>query len=206
MDGMNARCWLLAAAVVFACGGDDAADDGTGGSSASSSGTTASTSDTSSSGATSATQGTQSTTNGTDSTTSGTGTTTASTGGSGTGTGSSSGTGGNAIDCNPSTVACDGPIPECPPGEVPTVEEACWGECVPVLSCATEPNCDNCQDGFCAEYAAFTVEYRCVMPTLMCSAQMCSCLAPYLCADPFDACVDNPAQGVVSCGCPSCGG
>lgn len=111
---------------------------------------------------------------------------------------------GGTVFCNPSEVFCDGPIPFCPPGEVPAVENGCWGDCVPILECATEPNCDNCQGGFCAEYVAFTVEYRCVMPSLMCSALACSCMAPYFCASPFDACVEMPMDGLVSCECTSC--
>jgi len=123
----------------------------------------------------------------------------------GVGVGGSGGDGGDgAVSCNPSVVACDGPIPFCPPGEVPSVENGCWGECVPILECATEPNCDNCQGGFCAEYVAFTVEYRCVMPSLMCSALSCGCLAPYFCAAPFDACIEMPTDGLVSCECISC--
>ena len=115
-------------------------------------------------------------------------------------------TGGVQVSCNPTLVLCDGPIPECPPGEVPEVVDGCWGQCVPILECATEPSCDDCQGGFCAAYEGFTVEYRCVMPTLMCSALQCSCLAPYFCVEPFDACSDAPEQGAVSCGCPSCDG
>jgi hypothetical protein len=84
------------------------------------------------------------------------------------------------------------------------VEASCWGDCVPILSCATEPNCDNCQTGFCAEYVSFTTEYRCVLPSLMCSALACSCLSDYFCTAPFDACSDAPAQGDVSCECTTC--
>lgn len=117
----------------------------------------------------------------------------------GTATGGSSG-----VTCNPSGVLCDAPTPFCPPGEVASVEGSCWGDCVPILSCATEPSCDNCQGGFCAAYVSFTTEYRCVVPSLMCSALACSCLAPYFCAAPFDACVDTPSGADVTCECPTC--
>ena len=81
----------------------------------------------------------------------------------------------------------------------------CWGPCVPILSCATEPSCDNCAGGFCAAYVAWTTEYRCVLPTLQCSATLCVCLAPYFCPAPFDSCQDGGPDGaVVSCSCPTC--
>ena len=76
---------------------------------------------------------------------------------------------------------------------------------MPVLDCATEESCDDCNFGFCAVYEAWTVEYRCVMPTVQCAALACSCLAPYLCAGAFDACFDGDPNGpVVHCACPAC--
>jgi hypothetical protein len=57
----------------------------------------------------------------------------------------------------------------------------------------------------CAAYQAFTTEYRCVMPSLSCSALACSCLAPYFCVDPYNACQAGGGTGVdVSCMCPAC--
>lgn len=124
-------------------------------------------------------------------------------GGSG-GAGGEGGQAGGGVICNPSGVACNGLPPQCPPGEVPSVENACWGACVPILSCATEPNCDGCNMGFCAEYVAFTTEYRCVLPSLTCSALACSCLAPYFCVDPYDVCQDSSAEHDVTCVCTTC--
>lgn len=127
-------------------------------------------------------------------------------GGGGAGGGGVAGGGGSgAIECNPSTVSCDGPVPQCTPGEVPSVNGSCWGPCVPILSCATEANCDNCQGGFCAQYQAWTTEYRCVAPSLQCSALSCGCLAPYFCVDPFDSCQEvSSGDHVVTCSCPTC--
>jgi hypothetical protein len=110
----------------------------------------------------------------------------------------------DGIDCHPNGVECDGPIPECPPGEVPSVAEGCWSECVPILACATVSSCDDC-NGFCAAYLAFAIEYRCVMPSLQCAALACSCMAPYFCVEPFDACVVDPDETpALSCECPTC--
>ena len=74
-----------------------------------------------------------------------------STGGSQAGGG---GAGGGAVLCNPDDVACYGIPPDCAPGEVPSVEDACWGPCVPILSCQPQPSCGDCQTGMCAEHVA----------------------------------------------------
>jgi hypothetical protein len=119
--------------------------------------------------------------------------------------GGSAGAGGGPVDCNPTGVACNGMPPVCDPGEVPSVIDLCWGPCVPILSCAAEDSCAGCDTGFCAAYVAWTTEYRCVMPSLQCSALACSCLNPYFCVEPFSACVVNAGSDQdVSCECPSC--
>lgn len=52
------------------------------------------------------------------------------------------------IHCNPTSVLCKSLPPECPPGEVPSVDEnaACWtGQCAPVETCDWAPNCEACK-------------------------------------------------------------
>jgi hypothetical protein len=57
----------------------------------------------------------------------------------------------------------------------------------------------------CAAYYSFTTEYRCVMPSLQCSALACSCLSQYFCAEPYNACQIGGGNGVdVGCACPAC--
>ena len=129
---------------------------------------------------------------------------TASGGSGGSGGDGGQGGGSGSVICNPSGVLCDAPPPQCPPGEVPSVEGSCWGACVPILSCATEPNCDGCGTGFCAEYVAFATEYRCVLPSLTCSALACGCLAPDFCVAPYDACQESSAAPDVRCECITC--
>jgi hypothetical protein len=121
------------------------------------------------------------------------------------GSGGGAGTGGSGgVDCDPGGVACRSLPPSCPPGEVPSVEHECWGDCVPILDCRPVADCTGCT-GFCAAYVAFTTEYRCVMPELYCSATACSCLSPYFCAAPFTLCVEGSVDGpIVSCECPAC--
>jgi hypothetical protein len=131
----------------------------------------------------------------------------ASGGGAGAGgAGGSAGAGGaTSVDCDPSTVTCKAMTPICPKGEAPTVENGCWGKCVPVLSCAPIKDCTNCKNGFCAAYAAFTTEYRCLAASVQCSALACSCLADYFCAAPFSACtIPTSGAAKVSCECPNC--
>ncbi|MCA9621899.1 MAG: hypothetical protein KC731_22900 [Myxococcales bacterium] len=182
---MRSLAWMVLTGVV-ACGGAVTQNDttGSGGATSSSSGTGAAT--TTGSGGSGA--------NGGSGGTAGVG---------GMGSGGAGGAGGG-VSCNPSQVLCDGPVPQCPMGEVPSVDGACWGPCVPVLECATEPSCDGCQQGFCIEYQSFTIEYRCVLPALMCSSLSCPCLGPYVCTPPFDVCADQPMDGDVACSCPSC--
>jgi hypothetical protein len=116
------------------------------------------------------------------------------------------GTGGaGGFVCNPSAALCKSLPPQCSPGQVPSVVDACWGPCVDVLSCAPEPDCSKCTSGFCAAYVAWTTEYRCVLPAVQCQALACSCLAPYLCPSPFGDCSTNPGgEPPVTCSCPTC--
>jgi len=131
-----------------------------------------------------------------------TGTHTISSGGAG-GAGGAGGVGG--VACNPSGALCKSLPPTCPPGQVPSVVDGCWGPCVDILSCATEPDCTGCKTGFCAAYAAWSTEYRCVLPSIECQAFACSCLAPYFCVSPYDGCSTNPGgEPGVTCACTNC--
>jgi hypothetical protein len=137
---------------------------------------------------------------------SGGGTHTLSSGGAGgVGTGGTGGTG--AVACNPGGVLCESLPPTCLPGQVPSVVAGCWGPCVGILSCATEPDCSFCQTGFCAEYQSWTTEFRCVLPTIECQAFACSCLAQYFCVSPYDGCSTSTSPGLqpsVTCECTTC--
>lgn len=127
-------------------------------------------------------------------------------GSGGTAVGGTGGSGGGLpVDCDPGPVLCKSMPPTCAPGQVPSVQNGCWGPCVPILDCKTVADCSGCTKGFCAAYSGWTTEYRCVMPSLQCSALACSCLAPYFCAKPYDACVDGSAsKPAVTCECPAC--
>lgn len=127
-------------------------------------------------------------------------------GGGGGGSGGSSDSGGSGgVDCDPSTVQCKAMQPVCEKGEVPSVQDGCWGPCVPILACATIKDCANCKNGWCAAYMSFSTDYRCVSPSIQCAALACSCLSDYFCVEPFSTCTTT-VGGVakVSCACPGC--
>jgi hypothetical protein len=185
--------WFVCVIFVCACGGESS-DDGSGGVSGGGAGGASG-----SAGAAGGGAGGASATGGSGGASGG------AAGSSGGAAGSSGGAaGGTAVDCNPSTVTCKSMPPQCPPGEVPTVENQCWGSCVPILSCAPVADCKSCKNGFCAAYVAFTTEYRCVLPDVQCAALACTCLSQYLCAAPYSACTDSPSGPAVSCECPTC--
>jgi hypothetical protein len=193
---MNRFVALGAIAVAVGCGGQTG--DGSGGSGGAAGG---------SGGATGGSGGVG---GGTGGATGGSGGATGGSGGVAGGVGGATGGTGNVggatgTPCNPSAVLCKSMPPDCAPGEVPSVVGSCWGPCVPILSCATEPNCDDCQNGFCAAYQSFTTEYRCVLPSLQCQALACSCLAQYFCVDPYSACTTQSGSNPpITCECPTC--
>lgn len=46
-------------------------------------------------------------------------------------------------NCDPDDVRCFAVPPECDEGEVPTVVDGCWGECIPAMECQCE-TFDDC--------------------------------------------------------------
>lgn len=53
------------------------------------------------------------------------------------------------VDCNPIAVLCKSLPPECPAGQVPSVDVVaqCWtGSCVPAEACDWVPDCSYCDD------------------------------------------------------------
>lgn len=49
------------------------------------------------------------------------------------------------VTCNPSAVICDAAPPNCPVGQLPSVNGDCWsGQCTPVEACDWAPDCAAC--------------------------------------------------------------
>jgi len=51
--------------------------------------------------------------------------------------------GGNS--CQASVVTCSDPVPECPNGTVPSVEDGCWGNCIAPELCWALDDCAACE-------------------------------------------------------------
>jgi len=107
-------------------------------------------------------------------------------------------------DCDASTVFCNALPPECPAGQLPSVENGCWGPCVPADQCLSVPDCFGCPSGtVCVVYDAWTSSHHCITPPAGC-ATSCECLGKLVCVDGFDACAEMDDGSAVHCSCPAC--
>lgn len=103
-------------------------------------------------------------------------------------------------------VACDESPPDCPPGTLPGISEACWtGACVPALSCDAVPDCSACPQGtMCVSYVAFVITNVCEpLPANCDGTPSCACAGDLACTDPFTICQDTN-NGALVCECPAC--
>ncbi len=107
--------------------------------------------------------------------------------------------------CDGSQVLCNALPPLCEGGEVPSVDQGCWGPCVPAVQCASVANCSECPGGTsCVVNQAFTSSAHCVNVPAGCTAD-CTCLGKAACTGEFDACVDKVNDGsAVHCECTAC--
>ena len=48
------------------------------------------------------------------------------------------------LACRTDEVRCEEPAPSCTDGEVPTVIDSCWGNCVASSSCSNVDSCNSC--------------------------------------------------------------
>lgn len=112
--------------------------------------------------------------------------------------------------CDPNQVYCDAPPPECPPDEVPVVDEGCWdGTCVPIDSCYSVEDCSWCDDdeACVAAYSLAGPQFTCQPIPRDCAEAVptCECM-PDACEEPFFECADvEPGSDHdLSCFCPTC--
>ena len=111
-----------------------------------------------------------------------------------------------ARDCDGSKVTCNALPPDCPAGQVPSVENSCWGECIPSTSCKFVPTCMQCGPGKACVVTEDMggAQHHCVNPTASCS-QGCGCFGDKACISPYTFCVDGVKDGsAVHCECPTC--
>ncbi|MBI3203487.1 MAG: hypothetical protein HYZ29_18255 [Myxococcales bacterium] len=111
-----------------------------------------------------------------------------------------------ARDCDQSKVVCNALPPTCPAGLVPSVQNGCWGECVPTTSCSFVSTCFDCGPGKACVVTDDQGggQHHCVNPPASCS-QGCSCLGDKACIAPYTSCSDGIKDGsAVHCECPTC--
>lgn len=88
------------------------------------------------------------------------------------------------VSCEPLFVTCRATPPVCPPGQTPSVQDLCWGECVDLSRCDWLVNCDLCRahDLLCLHHFRPTTDdfpdRWCVErpPEITCTEQTCECL------------------------------
>ncbi|WAS93616.1 hypothetical protein [Nannocystis punicea] len=109
------------------------------------------------------------------------------------------------VDCS-SEVACDSLPPDCPPGTLPGIADACWsGACVPAVSCDKVPDCESCPDSYmCVAYLnVLKNDLICLPLPVACDGQAsCDC-AGEACTGSFDLCTGS-GDADLACDCPNC--
>lgn len=116
------------------------------------------------------------------------------------------------VTCNPLIVSCKAQPPNCPPGQIPSVEGDCWsGSCTPVEACDWVPDCKACTTDptdplvcvFKVQHGAY---HECVPKPVGCGDAPeidCECGAEICDASPpHDVCLDHD-PGII-CECPNC--
>lgn len=109
------------------------------------------------------------------------------------------------VDCNQLEVVCDAPTPECPDGQLPSVDNGCWTfDCVPAEACNYVPDCEWCGDQACIHtFTQIGTLYGCEpIPESCGGAPTCDCMPGACDMAPFDTCADG--QNGITCSCPAC--
>jgi hypothetical protein len=113
-------------------------------------------------------------------------------------------------NCNPYTVACDEPAPECPEGMAPQVDPDgfCWEGCIPAEACDFVDDCSLCADDeACVAHSSGLTPspqplVACEPIPSTCDGQAsCECM-PGVCEDQSLSCLDG--GGGPSCECTAC--
>lgn len=107
--------------------------------------------------------------------------------------------------CDPTMVVCNSLPPDCPEGQIASVQGACWGPCVDTTECLSVSSCADCGLGrVCVQNETMLGwEYHCVAPAPGCGgAVTCDCMGAAVCAGTYHLC-NETAQGL-ACSCPEC--
>jgi hypothetical protein len=111
------------------------------------------------------------------------------------------------LACDPVKVACDSLPPDCPEGQVATVEGVCWsGQCAPGEFCDVVPDCGLCAEGWmCVSFEAQQpVNPHCEPVPAACDVVDCDCAGTFVCDDPFNLCAQARPNDELVCSCPVC--
>ncbi len=93
---------------------------------------------------------------------------------------------------------CNSPPPACPSGQVASVVNDCWGECVQVNRCLEVTDCSVCGGGGIACAISTTGSHHC-LPMYCASTDVCACPFAPPCAGGEDYC-SNTGSLEVHCG------
>lgn len=87
-------------------------------------------------------------------------------------------------ECRASQVTCDDAPPTCDTGRVPSVDNGCWGDCVPLLQCNYLDTCQLCseQNRLCLHFQGGDENvFHCGDAPAACDPLACECLAEDIC-------------------------
>ncbi len=113
-----------------------------------------------------------------------------------------------ARSCNTQAVTCPSVPPQCPTGQVPSVDGNCYGPCLPIGNCAGVSSCDTCKSvGLaCVTNEILSLnplqnpDIHCVStPTECAQNPTCSCMA--VCESSV---CSEPDSTNLYCSCPTC--
>ncbi|MFZ5891099.1 MAG: hypothetical protein ACOY0T_08610 [Myxococcota bacterium] len=106
--------------------------------------------------------------------------------------------------CNTNRAMCEAEPPTCAAGKVPSIDNGCWGPCIPVGECSQVTSCKDCE---AAGLVCVTDQlqagpvYHCVSVPPACNGKpncqcMSACLSPLQCG--------SATETNLSCVCPTC--
>jgi hypothetical protein len=101
-------------------------------------------------------------------------------------------------ECRPSKVICNEPPPGCAEGEMPSVVDGCWGDCVFRTECGYLDDCDICTQNelLCLEWEQEDGSaFGCTSRPDNCVPLDCDCLSPRICG--ALSCIDTRDDRVV---------
>lgn len=116
------------------------------------------------------------------------------------------------VTCNPIGVTCKSQPPDCPQGQLPSVQGDCWsGQCTPVEACDWVPDCGACKlDIFdplvCVFKAQKGAYHVCEPKPVGCGDEPeidCDCGSEICDASPPHTVCSDQVPGII-CECPNC--